>query len=723
MARKFIEDMTLVEAVDNLSSMADLDVENMKKEKEASKGGGKVTASPYRWLDFSDDEHTVENIKQTFRALHDYLKEIYHKDKDKLFDPEVQQGVRAMMLLAKEAAVNIDKYTDILRHGVAAKKAEELSEYKNLVEFYEKKLLKKFQKVADLKEFWEEEWGESEEDFLDIQKRGIKDIEAVKRDKQYELLYLKKEDGKRFFNDQLLRHIKLVVDFDRIIMSDFYDDPFVKIQKVQDKDAIASAKQIKQEILGHTGKFFKRHDHFKTSEFYTNISHAIYALCLASSHHNLIEEGGKKSCSQYFRDFLIHMDAAFTSTDYLRFEKEEFEELDVFIREMILLGYQLCGFFFLKVGSKDRSIGLINQLADKELPSGKKRVPRNSQHLWSSFFDENEHIAAVIRRYPNGPVFKTLDDFIDKERHRSFDPILQENYPRSLYHIFNDQLRISCIRVPSPTRQTTIAKAECTPIFKAFVNAVRHLGNSQKYLYFNLQDRTSWSEHARCSAIEKLPKDALYSDFLEVCTIAKDTTFYNQTEDYANTKSADDFKSLLKQQLLSGEECGFFYPKNIAIKYIETFVEKCVEMIHLHIFGNKNALSRKNRMDFIEIFYYFFFLKMIELQKPTHISFSCKDSVDTGPSTYAGFFAFLKLISDDFEWSVEEEDFFMWMMQNPAITYRERPIHLERFNRAVSAIAVFNAELDTAREKMLKDFSKLYETPIFKNLGVREDSA
>ena len=723
MVKKFIEDMTLVEALDNLSSMADLDIENVKKEKEAARGGGKVTASPYRWLDFGDDAHTVENIKQTFRALHVYLKEIYHKDKERLFDPEVQQGVRAMMLLAKEAAINIDKYTDILRHGVAAKKAEDLSEYKNLTEFYEKKLLKKFQKVADLKEFWKEEWGESEEDFLDIEKRGIKDIEAVKRDKQYELLYLKKEDGKRFFNDHLLRHIKLVVDFDRIILLDTYDDPFTKVQKVLDKDAIESARQIKQEVLGHTGKFFKRHDHFRSSEFYNYLSFAIYSLCLATSHHNLIEEGGKKSCSQYYYDFLKHLDAAFTATDYLKFEKEEFEELDVFIREMMMLAFQLCAQFFVKVGSKDRSIGLINQLADKELPGGKKRVPRNSQHLWSSFFDENEHIASVIRRYPNGPVFKTLDNFIDKERHKSFDPIYQENYPRSLYHVFNEGMRISCIRLPSPTRQTNIAKASCTPIFKGFVNAVRHLGNSQKFLYFNMQDRTSWNEHARCHAIESLPKDALYSDFLDVCTFAKDTTFYHQTEDYTNTKSAADFINLLKQQVLSGEECGFFYPKSISIKYLEAFVNQCVDLIHKSIFGGRNALSRKNRMDFIEIFYNFFYLKIIELIQPTHLSFSCKDSVDVGPATYSGFFAFIKLLSEDHDWSCEEEDFFMWMMQNPAITYRERPIHLDRFNRAVSALAVLNAELDTDRAKMLKAFEKLYDTPILKNLGVQEDTA
>ena len=47
----------------------------------------------------------------------------------------------------------------------------------------------------------EEEWAGEEEGTGERQ--GHKDLETVKRDKEYELFFLKKEDGRPFFNREL----------------------------------------------------------------------------------------------------------------------------------------------------------------------------------------------------------------------------------------------------------------------------------------------------------------------------------------------------------------------------------------------------------------------------------------------------------------------------------------------------------------------------------------
>ena len=178
--------------------------------------------------------------------------------------------------------------------------------------------------------------------------------------------------------------------------------------------------------------------------------------------------------------------------------------------------------------------------------------------------------------------------------------------------------------------------------------------------------------------IEQMPKFSTFVDSLEVCTLAKETSFYLQTEDYLDVNDAQDFKELLIQQILNAEECGFYFPKNLMQKPLQDFARSCVTLIHQYFFGNKETLPHKNRLDFIEIFYFFFTLKILDVLRPSHLTMSCKDAIDTSPASYAGFFAFLKLMSQDHEWSREEEDFFVWMMQAPALLQCRRFSHRRR---------------------------------------------
>lgn len=700
MNKRILQEMTLAEAVDQLSFFADITSENFKTKIER----------------FGDVENTLYALKQTFSIITNYLKDVYQKEREKFADVELQNGIRAMVILAAEAVKSVDR-SEMFAKSSQDFSVKALPEYKALQEFYEKKLVKKFHRVGDLQEFWKE--GPKEE-LSEIEKRGIRDLESVKQDKEYELFFIKKEDGKPFFNKNLLRHIKLVNDFDKILRSEFVEDPFLKVQHILDKDALSRSKEIKENMSHHLHAFFLRNEHFKSSELYEKISYAIYALMLATSHNNLIEEGGKKSCSLYLADFKNFLLEAFLSTEYLNLAKEDFRALDGFMQELLLMSYDLCMHFFLSSGSKDQMIGMINKLLERKMPKDKQRAPRKAQHLFSSLQQEYDHIEEVLKEYPNGPLFKTMDNFVDKEMREGFDPIVQENYPRGLYTLQNEQFSFSLLRMPSPTSQLSITEAYENPLFTSFIRSIEYSENGQKYLYLNLQNRTSWQEYARCNCLESLAKDPNYIQFLEVCTFAKDTSFYHQIEEYETLKDAKDFKDIFKQQLLSGEDCGYSYSKSVPARYIEGFITDGLNLVHEHFFALKKELTRKNRLDFIEIFYNFFFLKVIDLIRPTHLSFSCKDAVDIGPTTYSSFFAFTKILSEDFEWSIEEEDFFVWMVHSPAFLFRDRIVQKDPFARTLSALSVLTAELETDRKKIIASFEKLYGYKIFKNLNAKE---
>lgn len=711
----FLENMTTTEAMDNLTSMADLDRDLLKKSNKKAK------QKLPQWLDPQNDELTVQRIKQTFKVLHNYLKDVYKQDQNKLTAEETQKGIRAIMVLANEAVQRVDRYTDLIDKGAVNRSITEFEEYRALQEFYQKKMVKKLQKSSDAKGFWKEEWGNTDEDAteeVDLEKKGLKDLEAVKEDTQYELLYIKKEDGKPFFNRTLLRHIKLVNDFDQVVLNASHEDPFLMIQKVRDKDAFESAKELKKAIFAHLRVFLKAHKHINSSEFYMKITHAVHSLILATSHHNLLESGSKKSCFQYFRDFSMYLREGFLSTDYHAHCEELLDDLETFIRELMVFAYELCEQFFMHIGPKDHMIGLINRLMDK-VGAGEKGKKRPSVQMWTALLEGYDHLQNVLKNYPNGPLFKALDSF-SEESYESFEPLAQENFPRCLYFIENEGFKVSMLRLPSPTKQEVINKAEVSILFETFIQSLRKLEKNQQLLLINLQDRTSWKEHARCHVIEEMPKHSHFVDILEVCTLAKDTNFYHQSEDYEEIASALDFIKVFREQILSGEDCGFYFSKMIPITYLEGFITECIQKIHLHFFGKKDILSHKNRLDFIEIFYFFFTLKLLDTLKPSHIALSCKDAIDTGPAAYAGLFGFIKLFSEDNQWDHEEEDFFIWMLQCPALLQRERAIHRQRYQRTIHALAVVNAELDVNKHKIVSAFENLYGYPIFKNIKVSE---
>lgn len=693
---QFKERLTLMDAVNNLSSMAELDTVSTAEAEEK----GIEQSRAVKWLLPVEGTEMQEEVKETFRVLHKYLEHVYHDERSRLKDPETQKGIQAIMVLAGEAASKVDKYTDIFEGARGKEKVSELKEYQDLQKFYLSRIIKRFQETLAEEEEWQSEWGAQEEDILDIERRGLKDIETVRRDLEYELFYLRKEDGRLYFNKNLLRHIRLVGDFDEAVSVVEEGDPFLKVQILHDHEINAAAREILDSIAPFVDRFYKEALSHKEKPFVNWLNQAIMALMLAANARNSIQATTGKTCLLYFCDFHTFLRQAVLSDEYQRYILADPAEMDPFHFSLLNLSHSLCMHFFFRVVNPKECIDFIYKLIGK----GKGKDARlDSSKFFSELLDEDERLREVIDQFPNGPILKTLDVLKQKAEEKAFDPLVQENFPHQLYNFKVHTHHITCIHLPTPVHQEVINNVQIVEEFKGLLRSMSREMGGKKFLMINLQDRTTWKEHARCIALENLQKEAEFARTFYVVTLPKNTDFYLQTSSYLKFDNAQDFKSQLLLQIKSGPDCGFFFPQKIKDKDINAFSEQCVDSIHKVFFENKESLTRTHRLDFIEIFYLMLIYKILEWIEPDALSFSCKDGIDVGAATAAGFFLFVRLFSEDPKLKKSTIETVLWMLHAPALLVRERCGNIQRFHRMISSLSHIDATLQKRRKTVLKE--------------------
>lgn len=722
--RKGHGELSVIEAVDNLSNMAEVDstVSEPAVPTEA-RTEAQVSESMHvlSWRDPAYYAYNRERVKETFIALLKYMQDLYEKDKGQLRDIETQRGIQALMQLAGEAAQKIDKFTDIFR-GEKEGSVSELKEFKELQQFYLTKVVQRFQTLMETEDKWQEEWGaEVEEAKLEASHEGLTNLESVRSDKGYELFLISKEDKKPYFNRSLLRHLQLVGQFDNLLTDGEREDPFRRIQMIKDRDVHASAKEILQLAGPYIDDFFKEALKLKQMNFVASINKALMALMLAANSRNLLQNTSGKSSLKYYADFHFYLRKALTSNEYRSFIIKPPALTDRFFHTLINLTHVLCSSFFLRVGSRQDMVAFIRMLIEK----GSKGSVTQSQTssplvLWNTLLDDDSSLRYLLKQYPSGPLLNTLNLFEQDDQLKGYDPIGQQNLPSQMYTIAGDEVHISCLRLPSPTSQQLIGKAQIIDEFNGFIRSIGSTKRNQRHLLINLQDRTSWQEHARCSALEEVQKNAEFAHALIVVTLPKNTDFYLQSGPYIALNDAQDFLKQFEEQISSAEQCGFYFPAEIDQKEVMRFSTAAMKTIHSVFFEGKRELIHKNRLDFIEIFYMLLTLKLIEMCKPDTLSFTCKDTVDTGAAASVEIFALLRMMNDVSHWTKEEKDFLLWMVYAPALAVRERAIDIQRFNRMTSALTVVNAEIEAHYEATIAACSKLYELAFFKGLTVKE---
>ena len=679
--RKTHAEISVMEAVDHLSQMAELDIslpEDAEKVQPLTEEQMGEKMHALSWHDPEYDTYNRERVKETFRAVLKYMKDLYDKDKGQLRDEQTQRGIQAIMMLSSEAAQKLDTFTDIFKGEPVA----ELKEFKELQHFYLTKVVQRFQTVVEPEDRWKEEWGTGEVE------GGIRDLETVRRDERYELFQMRREDGRPYFYPSLLQHMTLVGLLDGLWTQVQREDLFQRIEIIRDREYNTLAKEILTVAAAHIDTYYKEAMKFKQLEFVSAMNCALMALMLAANSRNLLQTTTGKSSAKYFADFQVYLRKALASPS------ERFPHLALV----------LCHAFFMRSLSNKDMVAFIKILIEKGNQYNINQTStRSPVSLWNSILDADDNIRFLFRQFPSGPLMKSVGLFAREEELTGFDPTLQQSLPGQLFTFENPEMHISCLRLAAPVRQTVLGTAEVIPEFNEFLKSLQRKG---RHLLINLQNRTSTEEHARCIALEKISSDS----FL-VVTLPKDTDFYTQSGAYVELNDAHQFKKQLHEQIASAEQCGFYFPEGFdALK----FTDRAINAIHSLFFANKETLQHKNRLDFIEIFYLLLTIKMIEEFKPDSLSFTDKDVVDAGAAATAGLYAFLSMMNN----SEIKQDFILWMLYAPAVSARWRAIESKRLNRTVSAMTLISGELEAHRRNVVDELGSLFKLSFFKDIKI-----
>ncbi len=723
--------LSILDAVETLSSIVDIDFERevgVANKDEIKEQDEMVTVHTMHWLETEDRQNTIKHIKETIHVVHDYLRDFYDHEYSYVTKPKVMEGVKTIMVLVGEAAKKLDRFTTLFKE-TKEKSVKNLREYKDLQEFYLTRIARKIDEGILGKWILELTKGSMErrKERAKLKAKPIMsvkhvfiDMESVKNDTEYELFFLRKEDGSRFFNPRLIRNIKLTADFGQKIRSKKKTDPIEQVNIWQDHMIHTAARNILQSQGNILDRFFHEAKESWRRELASELYKAVVALMMCACPKNLLSNAPTKSCTEYFIDFHHFLRNVYTTREYQRYLVYPPKKSSRMAHILMDLTHGLSRAMFTRVKGYQQLVTVYEKVLENAhgMQSDEhQEAAEKSNTLWSRLAGDYAALSKMMKNHPNGPLVKVLD-VLEKGTYHVFDPISQLNLPNVLYSLFMEETRISNIHLPTPTHQGFIHQADVVNEFKGFLRSYMRGQFKRKHLLFNFQDRTSWKEHVRSVSIEQLANQRLFSKYLTVVSLAKDTDFYHQVSPYQDDHQAELFIEHFKENL-SDEGCGFVFPSHLVKKLFPKFANQLFEGVHKLFFHERNVLSVKDRLDFIEIFYWLLELKIIEMEQPTSFSMTCKDGIDVGGCESAELFSFLHVINQK---SLSDDDYveFSSMLFMPSIITRERIVLPDRFSRMITALKrVESIQQDLGNKAFAKAFDesigKLFSSPILKS--------
>jgi hypothetical protein len=237
----------------------------------------------------------------------------------------------------------------------------------------------------------------------------------------------------------------------------------------------------------------------------------------------------------------------------------------------------------------------------------------------------------------------------------------------------------------------------------------------KKHLLINLQDRTSWRDHARCVALEQLEKNPRITKYIDVVTLAIDTDFYEQLAPYDVDEPITIFIDQFKEHL-SDEASGYTFPAEVKKVLFHSFIDEMLNAVHRVFFDSKEILTVEERREFISIAYIMLLLKLIETIGPSTVSLSCKDGVDVSTTMTGLLFAFLKMMNQE-AFSEADLEYLNLILYAPALIVRQRlclPDVFDRFLNTLRRLDLKKHELKHTDflATVKKEFGPLFSTPI-----------
>lgn len=699
-------ELSVIDAVETLACIADLDFDKEvgnSREQDIFVQNQIVTRKAVEWLHEEDSDKTVSLIQDTFRVVLNYLKHFYKNDYRKRGSQKTLDGIKMIMVLVGEAAKKLDLYTTLFQNA-HFNSVTDLREYKALQSFYNKKISRKIDEallgrwILGLAEqtMVQQKSARTEYEKTTRTRQIFIDLESVKRDTEYELFLIRKEDGTRFFSPRLIRNVKLISDFGSNIGKVKQDDPLISVKMWYDTVLQEASVEILRSLQEPINRYYTVCKDEHQRNICVAINKCLMSLMLSANPKHLLKNVPLKCCQEYFFDFLTFLREGLTSQDYQKMMAYNSKREGKVNRTILRLIHGFCKTLYTKLSHYDLLIpkieGLIAEAKNLQSPEHQKAV-HNSGKIWNLLAFEYQALKKLMKNHSGGPLVKVLET-LEAGKVLSFAPLRQGNLPAKNFDLYLGDQIIANLRIPSPTYQQYINKAHVIEEFKGFIWDNLHNEQAACHLLFNLQDRTSWKEHFRAKALEDLSGNQEFNGSIVTVTLAKDTEFYTQSAPFDAASGASDFIENFKQQL-QDENAGFYFPESIRNELFSGFIDSLLNKIHQMFFLGKNVLQKSQRLAFIEIAYIFIQLKIIDLLKPNSFSLTCKDGIDVGAEASCQLWVFCNLLKNK-PYRITDIQHIHLLLFAPSLLIRERLPIEERFNRMIAVIRC----LETVKEEM-----------------------
>lgn len=605
-----------------------------------------------------------ERIKNAFSTLSTYLEGLYSSDQMLLKNHDYLASLKAVMVIASEA---FDKLEMVSKVFNKAKEDLGEAEFNHLYDFYLKKINYKVEHVAG--EVFRHAEEEKQRALTDT--HGIKNLEVIRKDTDYELFFIKDEDGLNHFSKNLLRHTQLLGTFDELFLVFQGEDPFIKLKFIEDRLKQKRALLIKTELTSKIDYFLKEAFRFKKHPFIGYTSQMLISLCLSSYPSLVMQNDPTKACFEYFNDLVNFLTTLVVRPEFFKTSSsvEALADKGIIASQRFISGV---------IHSLFLSKNDISYVSEHLYQFVKKPVFEGFSPI--SFFDKllefDKSVRALLANFPSGPLMKALDFIKDPDKPTIFRP-LGVNLPQNLYDLDLQGKVLSCLCMGSPTIQEDIKTAVIDPMFSIFIS---HLEGGNN-LIIDLEDGSNLYNHARVKAMIDISNDGVI-----VSNVPRSGYLYNMQDVYSFVDEAHEFKALILEQF-KGQE-GYVYANSMLF---EKDMAPIFDVIHQKIFMNKHKLNLQERLVFIEIMQLFMSVALIHKYEASNLLVICKDGLDHSNMYLMGIYALVQMVNHENLFDQQTFSFFVSELYGPAMILRDRAIFEESFVRMTSALSHIQA--------------------------------
>lgn len=651
------EDISITSAVETLSTIADMELSSMAADPFLLEPKGTIVVKTMRWLHQKNAERMGRILQEKLRIILHYLKHFYRSEKERFARREALEGIRTIMLLVDEATDNMDRYTGLFL-GEQSVKMKDTEEFKELCSFYKKKIvpIETHRQVSTwIGALPIEAILSKKEAIPPLPMEKVKplslELEALKEDRDYELLRVRQADGRHFFSPRLIRNMRLACDIERAVEEKpaLYEDEIRALRRLH---LASEASYLVENTYPALDAFFHVAHHTPHNHLVQDLFGASVAL-LMSGLAALSDNGEHmaKGVEEYSYDFRLLFSRFLNSTEFKRLLAYPPQNEHSWEYALMRLVETISSHIVMGTAPASETMKVISSLINEALPQAVRLFGDPDKTLSKELLLSSAALRSFLGEMHTSTLRKMLRD-LEVRPQDAFEPLLSDCLPT---HIFNFSWRgelIPIIRMASPTRQEYISKAIPSEVFQVALHRLKK--QNRRCLLINLQDCTHSKESARCGAIDALRSKPDIRNTLTVFTLPRNGDFYTQSRAYEEFSSAELFMQSLLEHMTEPTK-GVNWPEQLKGS-IRSELTTLIHRIHESFFGGREVLSKAKRLDFIELVHVLAISRVIAESHPDMIFISCKDGVDVTLPTACELYGFFSAIhhhipqSDEMEW-------------------------------------------------------------------------